>query len=260
VTWREGSVPEPLLAVRDLRRSYGGVRAVDSVSFDVPQGSLTGIIGPNGAGKSTLLGLIAGSIRPDGGTVRVAGADTTGLPPYRVAQRGVIRTFQTASVFPRLTVMENLLLGARPGRGESIIGALARRRAWRRDEEQLVQQGRALLESLGLRRHEDLYAGELSGGERRLVEIARALMAQPRLLLLDEPMAGVNRVVGLEIERLLARLSADGMTLLMVEHELDVVERICTSVIVMARGRVLLEGNMAEIRDSEQVRQAYLVG
>jgi neutral amino acid transport system ATP-binding protein len=260
VTRGERSVPEPLLVVRDLRRSYGGVRAVESVSFDVQRGSLTGIIGPNGAGKSTVLGMIAGSIRPDGGTIRVAGAEMTGSPSYRVAQRGVIRTFQTASVFPRLTVLENLLLGAGPGRGESIVGALVRRRAWRREEQQLIHQGRALLESLGLARHEDLYAGELSGGERRLVEIARALMAQPRLLLLDEPMAGVNRTVGLTIERLLARLSADGMTLLMIEHELDVVERICNSVIVMVRGRVLLEGNMAEIRDSEQVRRAYLVG
>jgi ABC-type branched-subunit amino acid transport system ATPase component len=251
---------DPLLMVRDLRRSYGGVRAVESVSFDVREGSLTGIIGPNGAGKSTVLGMIAGSIRPDAGTVRMAGTDMTRLPPYRVAQRGVIRTFQTASVFPRLTVLENLLLGAGPGRGESIVGALVRRRAWRGEEQQLVRRARALLSSLGLRRHEDLYAGELSGGERRLVEIARALMGKPRLLLLDEPMAGVSRTVGLEIERLLARLSADGMTLLMIEHELDVVERICTSVIVMARGKVLLEGNMAEIRASEQVRRAYLVG
>jgi neutral amino acid transport system ATP-binding protein len=251
---------EPLLMVRDLRRSYGGVHAVEVVSFDVQPGSLTGIIGPNGAGKSTVLGMIAGSIRPDGGSIHLAGAETTGLPPYRVAQRGVVRTFQTASVFPRLTVLENLLLGARPGRGESIAGALVARRVWRREEQQDVHRARALLESLGLRRHEDLYAGELSGGERRLVEIARALMAQPRLLLLDEPMAGVNRTVGLTIERLLAGLSAAGVTLLMIEHELDVVERICTSVIVMARGRVLLEGNMAEIRDSEQVRRAYLVG
>ena len=255
-----GSAPGPFLVVRDLRRSFGGVRAVESVSFSVPRGSLTGIIGPNGAGKSTVLGMIAGSVRPDAGTIWVAGAQTAGLPPYRVAQRGVIRTFQTASVFPRLTVLENLLLGARPGRGESVTGALLLRRSWRREEQRLVQRARALLDGLGLRRHDDLYAEELSGGERRLVEIARALMAEPRLLLLDEPMAGVNRTVGLEIERLLARLSADGMTIVMVEHELDVVERICDSVIVMARGRVLLEGNMAEIRENEQVRRAYLVG
>ncbi len=254
------SAPEPLLVVQDLRRSYGGVRAVESVSFSVQPGSVTGIIGPNGAGKSTVLGMIAGSVRPDGGTIRVAGVQTAGLPPYRVAQRGVIRTFQTASVFPRLTVLENLLLGARPGGGESITGALFARRSWRREEQRLAGRGRALLESLGLRRHEDLYAEELSGGERRLVELARALMAEPTLLLLDEPMAGVNRTVGVTIERLLARLAAGGMTLLMVEHELDVVERICDSVIVMARGRILLEGNMAEIRGSDQVRRAYLVG
>ena len=253
-------MPEPLLLLRDLRRSYGGVRAVESVSFEVQRGSLTGIIGPNGAGKSTVLGMIAGSIRPDGGTIRIAGAETTGLPPYRVAQRGVLRTFQTASVFPRLTVLENLMLGARPGRGESIVGALCRRRSWRREEQRVARRGRALLDSLGLSQDEDRYAGELSGGQRRLVEIGRALMAQPRLLLLDEPMAGVNRAVGLKIERLLAQLAARGMTILMIEHELDVVERICGSVIVMARGAVLLEGKMAEIRDSEQVRRAYLAG
>ncbi len=253
-------MPEPLLLLRDLRRSYGGVRAVESVSFEVQQGSLTGIIGPNGAGKSTVLGMIAGSIRPDGGTIRIAGAETTGLPPYRVAQQGVLRTFQTASVFPRLTVLENLMLGARPGRGESIVGALCRRRSWRHEEQRVARRGRALLDSLGLSQDEDRYAAELSGGQRRLVEIGRALMAQPRLLLLDEPMAGVNRAVGLKIERLLAQLAARGMTILMIEHELDVVERICGSVIVMARGTVLLEGKMAEIRDSEQVRRAYLAG
>jgi branched-chain amino acid transport system permease protein len=253
-------VAEPLLVVRDLRKSYGGVRAVESVAFQVQPGSLTGMIGPNGAGKSTVLGMIAGSIRPDGGTIFIAGGETTGLPPYRVGARGVIRTFQTASVFPRLTVLENLVLGARPGIGEGMLGALLRRRSWLHQEQSLARRGRALLEQLGLSQDEDRYAGELSGGERRLVEIGRAMMAEPMLLLLDEPMAGVNRTLGLTIERLLAELCASGMTILMVEHELNVVERLCSSVIVLVRGRVLLEGEMSEIRKSDEVRRAYLVG
>ena len=260
MTWREGSVPEPLLAVRDLRRSYGGVRAVDSVSFDVPQGSLTGIIGPNGAGKSTLLGLIAGSIRPDGGTVRVAGADTTGLPPYRVAQRGVIRTFQTSSEFARLTVLENLLVAAPRQRGEALWQAALGKRYWRPHERAMVRRARELLARFDMSAKEDEYAGNLSGGQKRLLELMRGLMAAPALLLLDEPMAGVNPSLARRIEQHLLDLRGEGLTMLMIEHELAVVERLCDPVIVMAQGRVISQGTMAEVRTDREVLDAYLIG
>lgn len=251
---------EPLLVLEDLAKSFGGVRAVDGVSLSVPQGSLTGLIGPNGAGKSSVLGMIAGAIRPDRGRILLAGDDIAGLTSYRVARRGVIRTFQSASVFPHLTVLENLLLGVPPWSGERIHLALVGRRAWRRTEQEQVAAAREILESLRLAAHTDSYAGQLSGGQKRLVEIGRAIMARPRLLLLDEPMAGVSRTLVAPIEELIANLRSTGMTVVLIEHELGVVERLCSPVVVLAQGKVLMQGDMDELRADPEVRRAYLVG
>jgi ABC-type branched-subunit amino acid transport system ATPase component len=251
---------EPLLSVRDLARSYGGVHAVDGVSFNVPRGSLTGMIGPNGAGKSTVLGMIAGAIRPDRGSIQLEGQEIAGLPAYKTSHRGVIRTFQAASVFPRMTVVENLLLGVPPWYGERVGSALVRRRRWRREERAQVDRAHALLERLGLWSLGDAYAGELSGGQKRLVEIGRAMMSQPKLLLLDEPMAGVSRTLAPTIEALIAELRDEGITVLLIEHELALVERLCSPVIVLAQGRVLMQGEMDEARANAEVRRAYLVG
>jgi len=249
-----------VLVVRDLARSFGGVRAVDGVSFSVPAGSMAGLIGPNGAGKSTVLGMIAGAIRPDRGEILLDGRDIAGSSAVSVARRGVIRTFQTASVFPRLTVLENLLLGAPPWPGERLRSSFVGRREWRRAEAAMVAQARALLERLDLSGHADSYAGQLSGGQKRLVEIGRVMMAQPRLLLLDEPMAGVSRTLAAPIEALIAELRDSGMTVVLIEHELGLVERLCSPVIVLAQGRVLMQGEMAECRADPEVRRAYLVG
>lgn len=249
-----------VLAVHDLAKSYGGVHAVDGVSFEVPSGSLTGMIGPNGAGKSTVLGMIAGAINPDHGRIRLDGHDIAGLRSYRTARRGVIRTFQAASVFPHMTVLENLLLGAPSWSGEHIHASLFRRRRWRREERSQVAQAIALLERLELQRHADTYAGELSGGQKRLIELGRAMMSRPSLLLLDEPMAGVSRTLVPVIEELISELRYSGLTVLLVEHELAVVERLCSPVIVLAQGRVLVQGEMAECRAHPEVRRAYLVG
>lgn len=248
------------LVVQDLARSFGGVRAVNGVSFRVPAGAMAGLIGPNGAGKSTVLGMIAGAIRPDRGEILLDGTNVAGSTAVSVARRGVIRTFQTASVFPRLTVLENLLLGVPPWRGERLRSAFLRRGAWRREESAMVAQARALLDRLHLDGHADSYAGELSGGQKRLVEIGRVIMAQPRLLLLDEPMAGVSRALAGPIEALIAELRDSGMTVLLIEHELGLVERLCSPVIVLAQGRVLMQGEMAECRADPEVRRAYLVG
>lgn len=249
-----------LLCVRNLVRSYGGVHAVAGVSFDVPRGSLTGMIGPNGAGKSTVLGMIAGAIRPDSGSIRLEGQEIGGLLAHRVARRGVIRTFQAASVFPRLTVVENLLLGVPPWSGERISAALVQRRRWRREEREQIERAYTLLDRLGLWSLADAYAGELSGGQKRLVEIGRAMMARPKLLLLDEPMAGVSRILAPAIEALIAELRDGGMTVLLIEHELALVERLCSPVIVLGQGRVLMQGEMEEARANPEVRRAYLVG
>ncbi len=251
---------EALLSVRDLARSYGGVHAVDGVSFDVPRGSLTGMIGPNGAGKSTVLGMVAGAIRPDRGSILLEGQQIAGLPAFKASRRGVIRTVQAASVFPRMTVVENLLLGVPPWYGEGVGAALVRRRRWRRDERAQIDRAHALLERLGLWSLGDAYAGELSGGQKRLVEIGRAMMTRPKLLLLDEPMAGVSRTLAPTIEALIAELRDEGMTVLLIEHELALVERLCSPVIVLAQGRVLMQGEMDEARANAEVRRAYLVG
>jgi ABC-type branched-subunit amino acid transport system ATPase component len=251
---------DPLLAIEGLVKSFGGVHAVDGVSLTVPRGSLMGMIGPNGAGKSTVLSMIAGSVRPDRGSIRLDGEDIAGLRPYQAARRGVIRTFQSASVFPRMTVLENVLLGVSPWNGEGILHALARRRKWRREERRQVDEGIEILNRLGLADHADAFAGELSGGQKRLVEIGRAITARPRLLLLDEPLAGVSRTLAPAIEMLIGELRDEGMTVVLVEHELGLVERLCSPVVVLAHGRVLMQGEMDEARVDPEVRKAYLVG
>jgi branched-chain amino acid transport system permease protein len=263
-----GDTPDPdgperpglVLSVRDLRRDFGGVHAVDGLSFDLAPGQVTGLIGPNGAGKSTALKLIAGAVRPSAGQVVVDGVDVAGRPAHKVSRLGVVRTFQHTSEFARLTVLENLLTAAPGQPGDSLGGALLGRRHSRRRQRELLAEAWALLEDFQLTAAADSYAGQLSGGQRRLVEIMRSLMARPRILLLDEPMAGVNPTLRLIIEEHLQRLRDDGLTMLMVEHELGSVERVCDSVIVMAQGKVLATGTMAELRENQEVVSAYLVG
>jgi ABC-type branched-subunit amino acid transport system ATPase component len=255
-----GIAPVPALQVEDLRVEFDGVRAVDGASFSIPEGRVTGLIGPNGAGKSTALKLIAGALRPTGGRVLLRGDDISGQPAHAVGRRGVIRTFQLSSEFRRLTVMENLLVAAPNQRGASAAGALRSRRYWRGQQAELVARARGLLEEFGMSHATDDYAGDLSGGQKRLVEIMRALMAEPKLLLLDEPLAGVNPTLRLIVEDHLLRLRDRGLTMLMVEHEMGTVERCCDSVIVMAQGRVLASGSMEEMRQNQEVVDAYLVG
>jgi ABC-type branched-subunit amino acid transport system ATPase component len=249
-----------ILSVRELRRHFGGVAAVDGVSFDVAAGTITGLIGPNGAGKSTVLGMIAGAIAPSAGTITFRGHDITGQPTYRNARRGLRRTFQLSSEFARLTVLENLLVAAGDQRGESLGGALLGKWYWRRQERALVDRARALLRRFDLAAMEDELAGNLSGGQKRLVEITRSLMGEPTMLLLDEPMAGVNPSLALRIAAYLEELRDEGLTMLLVEHELGLVERLCDPVIVMAQGRLLSQGTMKELRVNQEVVDAYLVG
>jgi ABC-type branched-subunit amino acid transport system ATPase component len=249
-----------VLDVRDLRIEFGGVHAVDGASFTIPRGRITGLIGPNGAGKSTALKLIAGALRPTAGTVLYDGQDIAGKPAWEVARRGLIRTFQLSSEFARLTVIENLLVAAPGQRASSFSGALRGKRYWGAQQRELVQQARGLLADFDLLAKADEYAGTLSGGQKRLLEMARALMARPTLLLLDEPLAGVNPTLRLAVEDHLRRLRDEGLTMVMVEHELGAVERCCESVIVMAQGRVLATGSMEQMRANEEVVDAYLVG
>ncbi|HUZ56517.1 MAG TPA: branched-chain amino acid ABC transporter ATP-binding protein/permease [Streptosporangiaceae bacterium] len=257
---RRRSSGTQILQATDVSKQFGGVHAVAGVSLSVDRGTLTGLIGPNGAGKSTLLSLLAGTERVSGGQIRYQGADVTALPAYRRARAGLVRTFQLASEFKRLTVLENLLSAAPGNRGDSFAGAVAGKRYWRGDEARAIARAQALIEDFGLTRHANDYAGELSGGQRRLVEIMRALMTEPDMLLLDEPMAGVHPELARRIGHALRRLCEGGMTILMVEHELAIMDEFCDPVIVMAEGSILAQGTMGELRNRSDVVEAYLVG
>ena len=249
-----------VLEARELVREFGGVRAVDGVSFQVRKGTLTGLIGPNGAGKSTLLAMLAGTLPATAGQVWYDGRDVTRLPAFRRARLGLVRTFQLASEFRRLTVMENLLSAVPGNRGDSFHGALLGPRYWRADEAAAILRAEGLLARFGLDGVANEYAGDLSGGQRRLVEIMRALMAEPAVLLLDEPMAGVHPRLARRLGAELVALCAEGMTILMVEHELAIMDEFADPVVVMAEGTVLAEGTMAQLRGRSEVVEAYLVG
>jgi branched-chain amino acid transport system ATP-binding protein len=249
-----------VLELVGVSREFGGVRAVDDVSFSVRAGTLTGLIGPNGAGKSTLLAMVAGTLPVSSGTVIYRGQDVTGLAAFRRARLGLVRTFQLASEFKRLTVMENLLSAVPGNRGDSFRGAVLGKRYWRADETAAIARAEKMLERFGLEGFANDYAGDLSGGQRRLVEIMRALMAEPGMLLLDEPMAGVHPNLARRIGDQLVALCAEGMTILMVEHELAIMDEFCDPVVVMAEGAVLAEGTMAQLRARSEVVEAYLVG
>ena len=247
-----------MLRAADVSRDFGGMQAVAGATIEVRRGTLTGLIGPNGAGKSTLLAMLAGTLPVTSGHIFYAGQDVTAVPAYQRARLGLVRTFQLASEFKRLTVMENLLSAVPRHRGDSLRGALLGRRFWDADEAAATRRGWALLEKFGLSAHADTYAGDLSGGQRRLVEIMRALMTEPKVLLLDEPMAGVHPRLARRIGEQLLTLCAEGMTILMVEHELAIMDEFCDPVIVMAEGTVLAEGTMAALRDRSEVVEAYL--
>ena len=245
------------LEVRELVRTFGGVRAVDGATLDVEAGSITGLIGPNGAGKSTLFNCVSGFLRPEAGRVLLGGVRIDRRPPHRIARTGLVRTFQTPRTLTRMTVLENVALAAPRQDGERLGGAL-RPRARRRERE-VRSRAAELLELVRLDGHADALAGTLSGGQRKLLELVRALMVEPRILLLDEPMAGVSPALRVELlGHILALRDRDGVTLLIVEHDLDFVMRASDRVIVMNDGRVITQGSPNEVRADERVVDAYL--
>ena len=250
----------PVLALDGLAKHYGGVHAVDGVSFTMAAGSITGLIGPNGAGKSTVLGLISGFIQLDEGTISFGGRALGHLPAHRRARLGIVRTFQLPREFRALTTIENLLVAAPHQRGESAAGVAAGRWLWGGDEDALVERARGLLTLFGMAGQANERAGRLSGGQKRMLEVMRALMTGPRLLLLDEPMAGLAPALAERLEAACRELAAAGMSILLVEHELRAVERLCERVVVMAQGKVISEGRMAELRTRKEVQDAYVVG
>jgi branched-chain amino acid transport system permease protein len=249
-----------ILSTQGLSKAFHGVNVVSDVSITVRQGRVTGLIGPNGAGKSTTLAMLAGTLPSSGGKIFYEGRDITHVPSHERAQMGLVRTFQLASEFKKLTVLENLVSAIPHQSGDSFWGALRGKRFWGREDHDNIERAKEILGGFGLSHYADTYAGSLSGGQRRLVEIMRALLAEPKVLLLDEPMAGVHPNLAHKIGDQLTRLAAGGMTILMVEHELSIMDAFCDPVIVLAEGRVLAEGTMAELRAKEEVVEAYLVG
>lgn len=248
-----------LLDVDEIVRTFGAVRAVDGASFAVEERSITGLIGPNGAGKSTLFATIAGSLKPDSGRIVFAGARIDRRPAYRVARAGVVRTYQAARVLTRMTVLDNLLLASTKHPGERLTGVLLRPRASREHERRTLERARELLALVRLEAHADEYAGTLSGGQRKLLDLARVLMLEPSLVLLDEPIAGVSPALRVELlEHILAVRRDRSITFLIVEHDLDFVMQAADRVVVMNEGRVIAAGTPDEVRTNEQVVDAYL--
>jgi len=253
---------ETLLEVEGITKSFGGIKALNGASFEVATGTLTGLIGPNGAGKSTTFNVISGMFNPDAGSVRFAGEDITDLSPDRTAKRGLVRTFQLAREFQNMTVLENLMIAPEGQIGESSWRSVfpGTRGAVRSQEEEVFEEAWEMLEFFDIDHLALENAGNLSGGQRKLLEFARALMLEPDMLLLDEPFAGVNP--SLE-EKLLSRietLRSQGQTFLLVEHDMDLIMEHCERIIVMHQGETLLTGTPEEVRSEEQVIEAYLGG
>ncbi len=246
------------LQVEHVERAFYGVHALNGVSLTVARRGITGLIGPNGAGKTTLFNCISGVIPPDRGRIIFDGHDITGLRPDRVTSTGLIRTFQIARGLSRMSVLENLLVYGQHQPGETILFALTRSAAARAREDELMVKALQIAERLNLRRVIYHPAGALSGGQKKLLEIGRVLMADPKMILLDEPIAGVNPTLAREIGEHLQALAAEGLPILLIEHQMDMVARLCDRVIVMAEGRFLTEGTFDEIARDQRVQEAYM--
>lgn len=249
-----------ILSVRDVALRFGGLRALDGVSFDVAPGRVTGLVGPNGAGKTTLFNVVSGLYRASSGTITYSGHRIERESPQRITQRGLVRTFQIARGFPALTVFEHLMVYGARQPGEGLLSAVVGSTAARRREEELAEKSLAVARRLRLSHVIDNRVTDLSGGQKKLLEIGRALMADPGLILFDEPAAGVNPTLAEEIGDELLALAAEGMSVLLIEHDMALIERICGRVIVMARGRTLAEGSFDEVRENREVQDAYLGG
>jgi branched-chain amino acid transport system ATP-binding protein len=250
---------EPLLTVESVYKHFGGIFAVNGASLSVRTGSVTALIGPNGAGKTSLFNIVSGFYRADRGAIRFAGQSIAGKPPHVIAQRGLVRTFQLPRALTTMPVLDNMMLAASDHPGEHLTTLLLHPRATLAREKQVRARALDLLETFGLAQMAQEYAGTLSGGQRKLLELARALMVEPAMVLLDEPMAGINPTLGRRLLEHMQTLRRErGLTFLFVEHDMEVVMNHADQVIVMAQGRVIAEGTPAEVRRNQRVIDAYL--
>jgi branched-chain amino acid transport system ATP-binding protein len=250
-----------MISIQHIVKTFGGLHAVDDCTFDVREGTITGLIGPNGAGKTTLFNIIAGFLQPDSGRIILADEDITRLPPHRRFHRGLVRTFQIPHEFGGMTVLENLMLVPSAQRGEWVPEVLLRPGRVRRQETEVRERAEDTLEFLQLTHLRDELAGNLSGGQKKLLELGRTMMTEARVVLLDEPGAGVNRTLLAKLAEDIRRLNRErGYTFCIIEHDMDLIAELCDPVVVMAQGTVLMEGTMDEVRANEEVLAAYLGG
>jgi len=248
-----------MLEIEDVHLAFGGLRAVAGATFTVKTGAICALIGPNGAGKTTLFNVISGFYRADRGRIALDGDSIFGRPAHAIARRGLVRTFQITKVLGGISVLDNMMLGAPKQPGESIPKLLLGPRGARRREANVRQQALETLDIVGLRSHADAYADTLSGGHRKLLEFGRALMTEPKVMLLDEPMAGINPTLGRQLLDLVAEMRAtSGTTFLFVEHDMDVVMQRSDHVVVMANGAVIAQGPPDVVRREPAVIDAYL--
>ncbi len=249
-----------MLEVSHLVKEFGGLHAVDGVSFTLRARAITGLVGPNGAGKTTLFNTIAGFHRPTSGRINFLGKPIAGLPPHRIFHEGLVRTFQIPRPFAAMTTLENVMMVPAHQAGEHFWNNWFRRGAVRAQEQACREQAQDILAFVGLDQLASEYARNLSGGQQKLLELARVLMADPRLILLDEPGAGVNPSLLVVIMDKLRELNARGITFLIIEHNMDLIEALCDQVLVMAQGKLILEGSPETVRTDPRVLEAYLVG
>ena len=248
-----------MIVVEDLHRHFGGFRAVDGASLEIAEGSITGLIGPNGAGKTTLFNVIAGRLPPTSGKVMMDGEDITGLPPHELFHKGLLRTFQIAHEFSSMTVRENLMMVPGGQTGETIWNAWIGRSRIAEEEQALLRKADEVLEFLTIDHLKDEKAGNLSGGQKKLLELGRTMMVDAKIVFLDEVGAGVNRTLLNTIGDAIIRLNKErGYTFCVIEHDMDFIGRLCDPVIVMAEGKVLAEGSATDIMQNEAVIEAYL--
>lgn len=250
-----------MIQLDEICVDFGGLRAVDHASFKIDAGRITGLIGPNGAGKTTAFNVISGAIQPSSGHVLFDGRDVTALKPYQRANAGLARTFQIPHEFSRLSVLENLMASASAPEGESVLNVVFRRGRYAQEEREIFERARDTVRLLELEHVIDEKAGNLSGGQKKLVELGRALMREPRIVLLDEIGAGINRtLLGKLADKILMLNQERGLTFCLIEHDLEYVSRLCDHVLVMAQGSLLTEGTVDEVRNDERVIEAYFGG
>jgi len=248
-----------MLKIKDLYKSFGGLKAVNKVNLDVKKASITGLIGPNGAGKTTLFNTIAGLYEPDSGEIYLEKQNIAGLKPHDLFKMGILRTFQIAHEFSSLTVLENLMMVPGNQRGEKLIYALFGDNIVKKQEEEIRAKAIEVIEFLNLKHLTQELAGNLSGGQKKLLELGRTMMVDANLVLLDEVGAGVNRTLLNEISDAILRLNKErNYTFFVIEHDMDLIEKICDPVIVMAEGSVLFEGEFSKVKSNEEVIEAYL--